>query len=226
MSEYHKIQTVFLRDPATNHKTLLERQWAKPEFAYLADCLWRCEEKIDGTNVRVLWDGSRVRFAGKTDNAQMPPFLLAKLESLFTEDTMRAAFPDIPPLAEGQGRTPAVVLYGEGYGARIQKGGGRYIADGVSFILFDAFCGLWLERESVRDIAGKLDVETPREIDRMTLPEAVDVVRGGFKSYAACDATLDAEGLIMRPEVELLNRRGERVITKIKAKDFAPESPR
>lgn len=40
MNEYHKIQTVFLRDPETKYKTLLEGQYAKPEFEYLKDCEW------------------------------------------------------------------------------------------------------------------------------------------------------------------------------------------
>jgi hypothetical protein len=31
-----------------------------------------------------------------------------------------------------------------------------------------------------------------------------------------------AEGIVARPPVNLLNRRGERVITKIKIKDFRP----
>ena len=40
MKEYHKIQTVYLRDPATKYKTLLEGQFAKPEFDYLKDNIW------------------------------------------------------------------------------------------------------------------------------------------------------------------------------------------
>lgn len=39
--EYHKIQTVFKRNPATNYKTLLMYEWSKPEFEYLAKNQWQ-----------------------------------------------------------------------------------------------------------------------------------------------------------------------------------------
>jgi len=74
MTEYHKIQTVFKRDPKTKYKTLLKNQFSLPEFEYLALNTWVFTEKIDGTNIRIIIDftqGTRqcVRFAGKTDKA-------------------------------------------------------------------------------------------------------------------------------------------------------------
>ena len=55
METYHKIQTVWLRDPDNRYKTLLEGQWATPEFEYLANNEWTFTEKVDGTNVRVMF---------------------------------------------------------------------------------------------------------------------------------------------------------------------------
>ncbi len=108
--------------------------------------------------------------------------------------------------------------YGEGYGAKIQKGGGNYIPDGVSFILFDVGIeGVWLERYNVEDIAEKLLVNVVPIIGEGTLLEGVAMVKGGYESKLR---KTPPEGLVMRPNVELLNRRGERVIAKIKAKDF------
>lgn len=40
MKEYHKIQTVFLRNPETKFKTLIEGQFSLPEFEYLKNNLW------------------------------------------------------------------------------------------------------------------------------------------------------------------------------------------
>lgn len=40
MNEYHKIQTMFMRDMECNGKTLLEGQWTLPEFEYLAGNVW------------------------------------------------------------------------------------------------------------------------------------------------------------------------------------------
>lgn len=216
MGEYHKIQTVWLRDPATNHKTLLEGQWAKPSFEYLKDCDWVWTEKVDGTNIRVMWDGQTVRFGGKTDNAQIPAFLLARLQDLFTVETIADKFP--PP------NNNTVTLYGEGYGARIQKGGGNYIPDGVDFILFDARIGdWWLARESVAEIAAHFKIGVVPEVGRGPLIEAISMAHEGFHSIIGLNHGRDfpAEGLVMRPAVELADRDGSRVIAKIKCKDFA-----
>lgn len=55
MTEYHKIQTLFKRDMESKHKTLLEGQWTLPEFEYLAGNVWTFTEKVDGTNIRVIF---------------------------------------------------------------------------------------------------------------------------------------------------------------------------
>jgi hypothetical protein len=213
--EYHKIQTVFLRDPETNFKRLMEGKWALPEFEYLSGSQWYWTEKVDGTNIRVIWDGAKVCFRGKTDDASVPPFLLAKLAEMFTKERMTEVL--------GAGfHEPPFCLYGEGYGARIQKGGGNYIPDGVSFILFDVFGGgIWLERNNVVQIGDNLDVLVAPIIGQGTLMQAVEFARKGFTSDVACTEGVPAEGLVMRPMVELKNRRGHRIIAKIKAKDFA-----
>ena len=51
MKEYHKIQTVYLRDPENRMKTLIEGAWAKPEFETLQNAKWTWTEKVDGTNI-------------------------------------------------------------------------------------------------------------------------------------------------------------------------------
>lgn len=210
MSEYHKIQTVFLRDPETNYKTLLGGQWARPEFGYLANCEWTWTEKVDGTNIRVLWDGTEREFRGKTDRACIPARLIKQLESSFPPAVLKPAF-DYP------GR---VCLYGEGYGAGIQKGGGNYIADGVDFILFDVTVdGMFLERRNVEDVAHKLGIKVVPIVGKGPIPAALTTVQLGFTSQVA-EGRRDPEGLVLRPSVELTNRHGQRVITKIKREDF------
>lgn len=37
MTEYPKIDSVFMRDPETRHKTFIMGAFARPEFEYLAD---------------------------------------------------------------------------------------------------------------------------------------------------------------------------------------------
>jgi hypothetical protein len=214
MKEYHKIQTVFLRDPETSFKALLEGQWALPEFDLLKDINWQWTEKIDGTNIRVIFEDDGMMFQGKTDNAEVPKFLLTELNTIFTLDKLRLVFPDAAPGLP-------ICLYGEGYGAKIQKGG-NYIPDKTSFILFDVKVGeLWLSRKSVVDIAFKLDIQVVPIIGHGTLLNAVKMVQNGFTSTISHNRDYMAEGLIMKPVVDLFNRKGDRIVAKIKHRDFA-----
>lgn len=205
MKEYHKIQSIYKRDEKT-HK-FIEGQFSLPEFEYLAHNQWIFTEKIDGTNIRVNWDCQRVTFGGRTDNAQTPTFLLTKLQDLFPVEKFTALYPETP-----------LTLYGEGYGAKIQKGGGNYIANGVSFILFDVLINdYWLKRIDVNDIAEKLEIDIVPVVNKGTLHDAIDLTKRGFDSTFG---NFMAEGLVLRPEVELFNRMGHRIITKVKHKDF------
>lgn len=211
MIEYPKIESLFNRDMKT-HK-FIEGEFKLPEFEYLRENIWIWTEKVNGTNIRVNWDVSPIseinylRFGGRTDNAQIPTFLFSKLQDLFTIEKFRVLFPEI-----------SLTLYGEGYGAKIQKGGGNYISNGVDFVLFDILIGdWWLKRSDVEDIANKLEIECVPIIDEGILEEAICLVKGGFRSHWG---DFLAEGLVLKPKVELKARNGHRIITKIKHKDF------
>lgn len=211
MIEYHKIQSVFMRDPATKHRTFLMGEWAVDAFGYLANNNWLWSEKIDGTNIRIIWDGFSVRFGGRTNDAQMPVFLMERLQALFHADKVGPVFGDVEPGTE-------VYLFGEGYGAKIQKGGGLYKPDGVDFILFDVMVGgIYLERRNVLDVANKLGIDVVPIIGHGTLHDAIARTEAGFPSTIG---TARAEGLVLRPETELCDRMGRRIITKVKTKDF------
>lgn len=211
MKEYHKIQTVFKRDPATDYKTLLT-EFARPEFEYLAKLYWEWTEKVDGMNIRVMHDPVHTpfKFAGKTDKAQLPPMLLNKLRERFGPEN------DYEKLASICDDAP-ICLYGEGFGAGIQKGG-KYLADGPDFVLFDVKIGEhWLQRDDVEDIAAKLGIPSVPIVGHGTLLEAVEEVEAGVNSQWG---NFPAEGYVMRPMTELLARNGQRIIAKIKHKDF------
>ena len=207
MEQYHKIQTVFLRDPETKFKTLLYGQYAKPEFEYLKDNKWIFTEKVDGTNIRVMFDGSTITFGGKTDRAQMPGPLVTRLQETFLPQADKFAdkFPD------------GVCLYGEGFGGKIQKASSTY---GMSqdFALFDVKIGdYWLYRENVEEIAKEFGLIVAPVIGRGNLAYMVSIAQSGYNSAWG---EFHAEGVVARPDVELTNRYGERVITKLKYKDF------
>ncbi len=203
MDKYSKIQTIFKRDMAKKGEIILGK-YSLPEFEYLKDNEWEFTEKVDGTNIRVHWNGSTVRFGGRTDNAQIPATLGAKLMDLFP--------------AEKFTNFEEVTLYGEGYGVKIQKGGGNYKSDGVDFALFDVMIdGWWLKREDVEDISDKLEIGIVPVLGGGTLNDAVYMARKGFDSVWGA---FPAEGLVLRPRVELKTRSGHRIITKIKLRDF------
>lgn len=207
MKEYHKINTVWYRDPATNHKTLLDNVWSEPEFEYLAGNQWAFTEKVDGTNIRVMIADGKINFGGKTDNASLPAQLVTRLEARFhpQRDRLIDIFPD------------GGCLYGEGYGARIQKGGGNYRAD-QDFVLFDVLVGeYWLDRVAQIDICGKLGLDLVPVLGCGTLHEMIGMARNGFQSAWG---DFLAEGIVARPTIELKTRRGARIITKIKHRDF------
>ena len=90
MREYHKIDTVFKRDPATKHKTLLLGDWSQDAFGYLANNEWVFTEKVDGTNIRVMVDAGEIKFGGKTDDAQIPAKLVQRAREVALEEIKAA----------------------------------------------------------------------------------------------------------------------------------------
>jgi len=215
MKEYHKIQTVYKRDPDNKMKTLIDGDFSLPEFEYLQNNEWVFTEKVDGTNIRVIWDGDNITFGGKTDNAQIPNQLVNKLNELFL--SLKDEFKDIFKIDPISGVLSNICLYGEGYGAKIQKGGGNYRQD-QSFVLFDVkIDDWWLMRKDVEDIASKLSIDVVPIIGKGTLIDMVYTAKKGFKSQWG---DFLAEGIVARPLIELKQRNGRRLITKIKHKDF------
>lgn len=219
MAEYQKIQTLFKRD---ERNIIIPDQFTYPEFEVLKDLKWECTEKIDGTNIRIelassgnLEDGIIMSFKGRTDKAVIPEHLLTKLNWLFDRERLM----EVLNITD-ETQNCNITLYGEGYGAKIQKGG-NYISNDVNFILFDVKVGKWwLDRESIKDIANKLGINAVPLMGYMTIPEAIEYVKKGFKSTIAENKDYDAEGLVLKAPCGLLKRDGERLITKIKTVDF------
>lgn len=212
MIPYIKIDTPFERDN-DGTKKLIDGKFRNETVEYLKDNKWLCSEKIDGKNIGVVWDGHKVSFQGRTERAQIPTQLVNKLNELFggtiNEEMFEQKFGEMN-----------VILFGEGYGPKIQKGGGLY-RDNVSFILFDVYLSdqnLWLKRDAVEDIAKSFGIDVVDIVLTGTLQEAIDFVKTKPKSHIG---TANMEGLVCRPTVELLDRMGRRVITKIKVCDFA-----
>lgn len=210
--KYPKINSVFKRDKQGRFTD----DYAQPEFEYLKDCQWIGTEKVDGTNIRIMWHGETdtMEIRGRTDRAQIPPLLLETLQAKFKDFDFKARFGD----------AKEVILFGEGYGVKIQRGG-RYLPKSNDFILFDIWIdGWWLKREDIRnyEIYG-LKVVPIRFLG--TLESAIEYIKQKDTfSIISDDPTLLIEGLVLTPAVHLATRRGDRIITKLKHKDRWPET--
>ena len=271
---YQKINTIFMRDE--NNIIMPYAGYVDPVLTWLENCKFRCEEKVDGTNMRIevvthfnfdietegVTDGftepkSRdvmggvsfeVRFKGKTDNAQIPKKLLVFMQKTYTPDVVLPALglKDFIPESEFEAHnwgikndktgefTPDYTLvpkmwtvYGEGYGVGIQACGGNYLKDENKIIGFDVKVTpqngqpIYLLKDAVDDILTKMGMPIVPTIGYFTIPEAVEYVKKGFKSLVAeYNPDFIAEGLVCKSPDGILDRRGNRIVFKVKNCDW------
>lgn len=205
--EYNKIETIYERNSKT--KKLNEGQYRDETIEFLKDNIWEFTEKIDGTNIRIFWNGHNVSYYGRTNNAQIPALLMNKLVQLFGGNVNEEMF------EQRFGETP-VMLVGEGFGEKIQNGG-TYI-EGNDFILFDVLISdNWQPRSVVNEIANYFNIRSVPVLFEGNLQKGVDYIKTKPMSTIG---THEMEGLVARPKKELKNRMGHRIIVKIKVRDF------
>jgi hypothetical protein len=205
MTIYHKIETLFERDKQTFK--VLPGRFKSDVFEQIGK--WHWTEKLDGMNVRCVYERDSLVFGGRSDNTQFPPALLKRLQEDVTIEKIKDSF----------SQAESVVLYGEGIGPGIQKVGKRY-GDHQRFVMFDILVNNehWLNPDVVAAIGTVLGLDTAPSLGVMSLETAVALVREGFSTYLT-DSGEPAEGLIGRA-VGLFDYRGHRLITKLKTKDF------
>jgi len=208
MQEYEKIETLYNRD-VEGTKQLIEGDFRNETVEFLKDSDWEFTEKIDGTNIRVHWDGHKVTYGGRTERASIPAHLMSKLLEIF-------GTPEVEEMFEQSFGEKEVTLYGEGYGVKIQNGG-LYRPD-VSFILFDVRIGEnYQPRKNVESIARMFNIDVVPIVLTGTLEDGVNFVKTHPKSSIG---SAMMEGVVGRPRIELRDRCGKRVIVKIKWNDF------
>lgn len=219
--EYLKIYTLYEREADFKVDTT---KLNKPEFGLIK--IWIVTEKINGRNTRItLLKSGEVIYGGKTDDADIPSTLLQYLIKTFTPEKMKQVFwldENIPE---------QVTLYGEGYGSKMASGSGIYRKDNdVSFRLFDCLVDTWwLESPNREDIASKLGIRCTPVLGFCTkLPETKEDILSYFKNNTSTVVQEEGlhnnvkypEGIVARTEPLLFTRSGERLIWKLKIKDF------
>ena len=210
MKEYTKIETIFARD-MNGTKKLIPGEYRNETVKFLRNVPWVWTEKVDGTNIRVCWDGHTVTYGGRTERASIPAPLVNKLNEYFGGERNAQVFEQMFGDRE-------VIIFGEGYGNKIQAAGKYYLPDSVDFIVFDVLIGdNYQPRDNVEGIAQAFGVKVVPIVGIGPIDKAVEFVRVGYKSTLG---NIDMEGVVCRPEVELRDRAGNRLIVKIKRCDF------
>lgn len=218
---YDKETNTYTYDKSKKHE-LLMGEYADLAFGLIKE--WQVFEKIDGTNIRITFerdlakeantrDGKNyftVTFDGRKKDSSIPSFLYKYLQDTFTVEKMASVFPN----------TSRVILYGEGYGSKIQSGG-KY-RDDVSFILFDVFVKdeWWLAYEDRLQIADALQIDHVPYLGKMEEAEIIDYVSMHPKSKIAKDINFPMEGVVCTTNPILRLRNGDPIKFKLLSEDL------
>lgn len=204
---YPKIENLYKRESSGPRKgKLILGDYRSDLVKYLAESDWIATEKVDGMNIRVMFSPKEgIHFAGRTDNAQLTCDLVERLQELFKG---KESFWE---------HNPDIILFGEGYGHSIQKG--YHYKDTKDFVLFDIWSGkLWYAPEVVEQVAKTtLGCASVPFVIRGPLAKMEGFVTRGLRSYWG---DFLAEGVVAQPRIPVYDRFGNRVIVKIKTKDF------
>jgi hypothetical protein len=189
---------------------------------------WHVTQKIDGMNIRIKLDdpppdtggyGELHTIMGRTDKAQLPGDLVSHINELLPDSYRELVYPMCD-----------VWLYGEGYGAGIQKGG--HYRDDKGFILFDILVASpeeqnawWLPWHEVRNIAQLLNLGTvPVLGEDVPLESLTSYALGGTYILDGEKPLGDRdlfEGIVATTQPALYTHRGDRIKVKVKRKDIA-----
>ncbi len=183
---------------------------------------WIKTEKIDGTNIRIILTkpdeegnrevliGSRKLILNKEDKGSKQYLDCLREVNL---NKIKEYFADV---------NSTVIIYGEGYGAGVQKGG--IYAKEKNYRVFDIRIGTaYQDFEYVKKVCidNQLNiVPVFSDVDEITYKECLESLRHFDETLINEGDGGVPEGLVYKFEPVLLNKYGERLIFKIKRKDF------
>jgi hypothetical protein len=116
-----------------------------------------------------------------------------------------------------------MVIYGEAYGGKCRGMSDTY-GKSLKFIVFDVkIVGWWLDVPNAEDVAKNFGLEFVWYTKTSTELDALNILRDRESEQAirnGCGSGKKAEGVVLRPLIELRKNNGERIIVKHKRDDF------
>ena len=166
-------------------------------------------EKIHGTSAHVQYkDGMLTYFSGGGKHAVF-------MELFAPHDDFKEKF-----VARGY---YDITIYGEFYGGSLQGMKATY-GDKQRFVAFDVrIVDSWLSVPKAAAVLEALGIEMVHWVEIPTDMEAIDAQRDMPSAQAirnGCGNDKKAEGVVLRPLIELTDNRGDRIIVKHKRADF------
>jgi hypothetical protein len=219
--KYPKIQSLWKRDK-TKKGIIIPGQYTMDIFERYDH--YNVIEKVDGLNVRALFDEDSfsVEFGSRTSKSLPKPLLEHLDETLGPDNIWEIFSAHIPEeqLHDPKREKLKVVLFGEGYGQGIRKGG-EYQKE-QRFVLFDVWVnGWWLELDNIIDVAKNLGIRSVPVIYRdAPKSQIIEFVKMNPDSLLA-EGSKKMEGVIARMTPELLLRKTKTpVVWKLKYDDY------
>lgn len=236
MHYYSKILAPFKRED-NKSKYVTEGIWSKPEFELLKDISWSWTFKCDGTNISLQWRGDKMTLdnvKGHTDKSEFNQRTKDYLEKTFCTAEAETIFEDM----FGEQNVNIILEFvskdmNQNYG---HLDGYCYVID-----VQNADTGKFWTRDIVEEFAKRFNIDYVREMCVGTIKDAttwIKLAKASWNDDKYHTTFLNAsngnsykvenpygkysiEGLVGRPQVELLDSNKERIITKVKCKDFA-----
>ena len=213
-TKYTKFSSPFIKDEKFINTTELSQE--------LPIGRWIVTEKIDGTNIRIILTkldeegnrnvkiGSRKLILNENDKTSkqyldcLLDINLNKLKEYFNEVDS------------------TIIIYGEGYGAGVQKGGIYSLKK--NFRVFDIRIGnAYQDFNYVEKVCidNQLNIVPIIEnVEEIKYSECIKLLKNNKETMIKEGSGGNSEGQVYKFEPVLLNKYGERLIFKIKFKDF------
>ena len=253
MHFYPKISAPYKRtDPKS--KVVDTDVYVNETAKLLSNIGYYATEKVDGTNLNIIYDGDKVTYEGHTDKTNWAAEVASWIEEKFVKNE---AFVQ---MCEQKFGAKHITFSGELIGPKIQSN--LYKLDDYRFICFDISelrilkdNRIWYSRPAVEGICSDFGLEPSpvvyfdEDIEGNVFHTFSDPIKDPYTTYVRSETLgtwtsfikmndnsgtpvlshinpdKEIEGFVVRPMVELKDNNGERIIYKIKIKDILGREP-